>query len=141
MNNIFYNFAIMQQENTTKDFNGMILVIVLFFLFVCSFTNSYNYHSTAKAQVESLSADQQNHPALVSANHVLDSKDIFISVIKKYPSRTINVFKALNLNRLTTQKFSILRKIEYSSAPSPTLGFSFQYQYHSQKADDFPAIG
>lgn len=131
----------MERENTKKDFSGMILVIVLFFLFVCSFTNSYNHHSTAKAQIESLSADQQNHPALVSANYILDSKGIFISVIKKYPNRTINMFKTLNVNRLTSQKLTVLRKIEYSSDPSPLCGFNFQYQYHSQKVDDFPAIG
>ena len=131
----------MRRENYSKDFGVTILVIVLFFLFACSFTNSTRQHSAGKPRTESVSGYQQNNPALVWVNHIIDGEDIFISVIKKYPSRIIDLFKTLNNNRLIGQKFAVLQKIEFSSSPAPLYGFYFQYQYHSQKVDDYPALG
>jgi len=131
----------MQKENYTKDLGGTILVIVLFFLFACSFTNSTKHHSAGKPPTESVSGFHQNHPALISANPVIEREGIFISVIKKYPDRINYLLKTLNVNRIIGQKFVALQKIKFSSAPSPLRSFYFQYQYHSQKVDDYPALG
>jgi hypothetical protein len=131
----------MQRGKNTKDFGVTILVLVLFFLFASSFTRTSRLNTNSKPKTESFSGYQLNYPAQVTVNSNFDQEDIFTSVIKKYPNRTINEVKRLNYSILLIQRMATLRKIEFQSGPAPQLRLFCLYQYHYQNDKDYPALG
>lgn len=131
----------MHKEKYTKDFGWAVLVIVLSFLFACSFATSSRHITGDKPQTESVLYSQLQHQALVTTNSKSDNEAIFTIALKKYPDHILHVIKMLINNRLINHMMAVMRKNELLHSPSPLVCCYFHYQYHSQKTDNYPALG
>jgi hypothetical protein len=121
-----------------KDYFGTIVFIVLFFLFVCSFSKNTDKPVDRAFQYELISAVHSNITALNDAQQLYYPKSLLSFTDKTIFNLFSEHFKIVTENRLINQRILILQK------SLPLMKFivlqRFYYQYHYSNTDDLPVL-
>jgi hypothetical protein len=121
-----------------KDYFGTVVFIVLFFLFVCSFSKNTDKPVDRAFQYELVSSIHSNIAALNDAQQLYYHKSLLSLTDKTIFKLFSENFKIVTENRLFNQRIVFLQK----SQPliKPVVLQRFYYQYHFSNTDDLPVI-
>jgi hypothetical protein len=128
-----------RQAQDKKDYFGTVVFIVLFFLFVCSFSKKSDKPVYGAFQYELVSAVHSNIAALNDAQQLYYHKSL-LSLTDK------TVFKLFNENfKIAIENSLIHQRILYLQKSQPLIKLvilhRFYYQYYYTNTDDLPVLG
>lgn len=131
----------MKPENEHNDFGGSLLIIVLFLLFACSFSNSSLHKESGKLRIESNFVHHPDHNALPTVNTVIGQAGTMASVPVKNSARLHDEYKTRYDSRMASNRMANLQKAEDLSGPATIRRFYPLYHYHNPVTDEYTVQG
>jgi hypothetical protein len=127
----------MKPENEHNDFGGTLLIIVLFLLFACSFSNSSLHKESVKFRVESNLVHHPDHNALPTVNTIIDQAGSMTSVPVKNSVRLHDEYKIMYDSRMASKRMANLQKARDLTVPAIIRRFYPMYHYHTPVTDEY----